>query len=111
MYFDLIGLVPGELTNLLLASGKITGVEEAARNGDHYVSFYGIPYAQPPVGQLRFEAPAPAAAWEGVRDARTHGNECVYGPPDDPGAMVGDEDCLFLNVFTKHPGDRDARQR
>ena len=93
----------------IIVSGQITGIEEAARNGDRYVSFYGIPFAQPPVGELRFEAPVPAAAWEGVRDARRHGNECVYGPPDDPGAMVGDEDCLLVNVFTRHPGDRDAR--
>ena len=40
-----------------------------------------------------------------------HGNECLYGDPNDPGVMVGDEDCLYLNVFTRHPGDRDAREQ
>ena len=61
--------------NFQLASGKITGKEEVARNGDLYVSFYGVPYAQPPVGKLRFEAPVSAAAWEGVRDARSRASD------------------------------------
>ena len=53
-------------------SGEITGKQEAARNGAPFVSFYGVPFAKPPVGHLRFEAPTPAAAWEGNRDAQKY---------------------------------------
>ena len=93
-----------------MSPGEVTGIEEAARNGVPYVSFYGIPFAEPPLGALRFEAPVPAGPWLGGRDASKHGNECVYGPPDNPSEMVGDEDCLNVNVFTRHPGNREARQ-
>jgi carboxylesterase type B len=55
----------------------------------------GIPYAQPPVGALRWEPPQPAASWTGVRSARFYGNECTQAgnPP------VNTEDCLYLNVY------------
>ena len=89
--------------------GEISGKRTLARNGDSFVAFYGVPFAEPPLGARRFEAPTPAGAWEGVQDATEHANECLYGPPDDPAAVTGDEDCLYLNVFTRHPGDRSAR--
>jgi para-nitrobenzyl esterase len=55
----------------------------------------GIPYAQPPVGALRWEPPQPAASWTGGRSARFYGNECTQAgnPP------VNTEDCLYLNVY------------
>lgn len=65
-------------------------------------AFLGIPYAQPPVGDLRWKAPVPAARWEGVRKATTFGSHCLQGNPygdmvmRDPG---GSEDCLSLNVW------------
>jgi carboxylesterase type B len=59
---------------------------------DHWL---GIPYAQPPVGTLRWEPPQPAAAWTGVRNAINYGNECTqFGNP-----TIDTEDCLYLNVF------------
>ncbi len=61
--------------------------------------FLGIPYAAPPVGQLRWRAPQPAAHWNGVRDATKYAPNC----PQPPGAPFGlgstSEDCLYLNVF------------
>ncbi|MBN1474058.1 MAG: carboxylesterase family protein, partial [Syntrophaceae bacterium] len=62
----------------------------------------GIPYAEPPVGDLRFAVPVPHAGWTGTLDAREFGSACVQ----DNG--TGSEDCLFLNVFfpeDAQPGD------
>ena len=66
--------------------------------------FRGMPYAQPPVGDLRWKAPVTAAAWSGVRDASQFGPAC-YQPPSRPGSIYSDplpgmsEDCLSLNVW------------
>lgn len=59
-------------------------------------TYKGVPYAAPPVGELRWRAPEPHACWSGERDATQFGPEC---PQLDEGAVVGDEDCLTLNVW------------
>lgn len=51
--------------------GTVKGI---SKNGVHI--WKGIPYAKPPVGQLRFKAPEPPAAWEGVLDATAYGRVC-----------------------------------
>jgi para-nitrobenzyl esterase len=74
---------------------------------DGVASFKGIPYAAPPVGDLRWRPPQPAAPWTGVREAVDFGADCMqgrFGPPPaaTPGApppRVPSEDCLFLNVW------------
>ncbi|MDH2240076.1 carboxylesterase family protein [Pigmentiphaga sp. GD03639] len=58
------------------------------------VSFKGIPYARPPVGDLRWRPPADAEPWEGVRDALAFGPACIQA-----GSRVQSEDCLTLNVW------------
>ncbi|GHF39843.1 carboxylic ester hydrolase [Streptomyces mashuensis] len=66
--------------------------------------FRGIPYAQPPVGALRFAAPAPVLPWDGVREADAHG---PAAPQSGPPVAYGDEggtDWLTLNVATPDPG-------
>ncbi|MFY9938262.1 MAG: carboxylesterase family protein [Silvibacterium sp.] len=66
-------------------------------------AFKGIPFAAPPVGNLRWQPPQPAAKWKDARSAKDFGNHCLQtgGYPDmtfhDPGAS---EDCLTLNVWT-----------
>ncbi len=65
--------------------------------------FLGIPYAQPPVGKLRWRAPVPAKRWRGVRDATSLGAPCaqpVMGGWNRSDAGQGQEDCLYLNVVT-----------
>ena len=57
--------------------------------------FKGIPYAAPPVGDLRWRAPKPAAHWEGTRKADEFGPVCMQG-----GNQKASEDCLYLNVWT-----------
>ena len=62
-------------------------------------SFKGIPYAAPPVGNLRWKPPQPAAAWKGIRGAQGFGSNCPQ-PPGFFGRLSDDENCLFLNVYT-----------
>jgi para-nitrobenzyl esterase len=60
------------------------------------IAFKGLPYAAPPVGDLRWKPPAPVVSWDGVRDASTFGSRCVQGGRN---ATDLSEDCLFLNVY------------
>lgn len=59
--------------------------------------FRGIPYAAPPIAELRFRPPQPPATWEGVREAIELGSPCPQLGP--LGTVIGDEDCLTLDVF------------
>jgi len=110
-----------------LDTGMVAG--RPGKNADVRV-FKGIPYAAPPVGDLRWKPPQPALKWDGVRMADQFGNSCMQGggggrgrggagkggppaakgPAPDAGARQGaargpvgppnSEDCLFLNVWT-----------
>jgi para-nitrobenzyl esterase len=89
--------------------GKLAGREE-----EGLLVFRGVPFAQAPLGPLRFRAPEPPAPWPGVRDAGEFGPAAIQ-PPDLIGPAVGierpgrtSEDCLWLNVWT--PGADGARR-
>lgn len=82
-------------------AGIVEGVTDAVARVDAYK---GIPYAKPPTGDLRWRPPVPAAAWQGVRDARKFGHSCVQPPYPKTSVYFGDmaspsEDCLTLNVW------------
>jgi len=62
------------------------------------LGYLGIPYAEPPIGNLRWMPPRPYGRWHGVFDASNLGNYCIQ--PDGAGGTFGNEDCLTLNVFT-----------
>ncbi|REE18166.1 carboxylesterase type B [Paraburkholderia sp. BL27I4N3] len=73
--------------------------------GDGYVSFLGIPYAAPPVGDLRWKQPAPAPVRPQELAATATPSECVQFAPDS--SVAGSEDCLYLNIY--RPSKADAK--
>jgi para-nitrobenzyl esterase len=97
-------------TTLRVAEGRLEG----ARSADGLVrSFKGIPYAQPPVGPLRWREPLPPRPWDGTRDARAFGPTAPQLPLVPTSLYAGghehqSEDCLTLNVWTpaQSPDDR-----
>ncbi|XP_025262685.1 juvenile hormone esterase isoform X3 [Camponotus floridanus] len=89
-----------ERVEVCVRDGKLIGIVEEGIYGDRYVAFRGIPYAKPPVGELRFKDPVPPEPWSGSRDASKYGNVAVQINVDKKSEIIGDEDCLYLNVFT-----------
>nr|AEE62682.1 unknown [Dendroctonus ponderosae] len=81
---------------ITLPDGEILGATYTTPNGIEYYGFRGIPYAKPPVGDLRFEVPQPAEPWTGVLDATDDQDSCV-SVNNDSGES---EDCLYINVYT-----------
>ncbi len=77
--------------------GKVRG---CLRDG--LVEYLGIPYAQPPVGELRFRRSRPVTPWEGIRDALAYGPESVQL---DEGRLKGSEDCLTINIQRPPTGE------
>ncbi len=75
--------------------------------------FAGVPYAAPPVGNLRWRPPQPVTKWTGVQNATAFGPACPQSP-DSPVMMVGpvgpsNEDCLTLNVWRPAVAPKDAK--
>lgn len=84
-----------------IRTGVVQGVTDAVAKIDVYK---GIPYAKPPIGDLRWRPPVPAPTWDGVRDAQRFGHACLQPPYPSTSVYFGDmaspsEDCLTLNVW------------
>jgi para-nitrobenzyl esterase len=93
-----------------IASGKLRGIHKGST-----LAFRGIPYARPPVGELRWEAPQPPVPWEGVKEATQPGSACTqraaglvpfiapmaqaYGSSFEQPPVQSSEDCLYLDVW------------
>ncbi|CAH0557610.1 unnamed protein product [Brassicogethes aeneus] len=96
-----------------IKKGKVRGVTLTAVTGKKVDSWMGIPYAQKPIGNLRFRHPRPAEKWEGILNTTSPPNSCVqiidtvFG--DFPGATMWNpntplsEDCLYINVVVPKP--------
>jgi para-nitrobenzyl esterase len=82
---------------IVTQSGPLKGIETPTLN-----EYLGIPYAVPPVGNLRWRPPRPFGRWHGVFQATQFGNFCTQ--PD-----LGSEDCLYLNVYT--PSERKNQNK
>jgi para-nitrobenzyl esterase len=82
-----------------VTGGKIQGRILTASGG---AAFKGIPFAAPPLGDLRWREPAPVAEWNGVHDANSFGASCVQEISEwnRQEASGNKEDCLYLNVWT-----------
>lgn len=98
--------------DILLASVEQGRLRGTATHVPEVRSFRGIPYAAPPVGDLRWKAPVRPHAWEGLRDATAFGHYAPQPSHEHFKIMFGaeraspDEDCLHLNVWTPAlPGD------
>lgn len=100
--------------------GQVQGSNDAVTSGTY--AWKGVPFAQPPVGALRWRAPVEPEPWTQVRDATKFGHAClqlgrIYGPGanntyDDSiaatlGQPVGNEDCLTLNIWRPANQDRN----
>lgn len=81
------------MTTVEIATGALRG---SGRDGVE--TFLGVPYAEPPVGELRFRAPRPPRPWAGVREAVEWAPRAPQ--PELTGrGFTGDEDCLYVNVY------------
>jgi para-nitrobenzyl esterase len=91
---------PSDARSLRVEGGEIG---DAAAEASGIRVFKGIPYAAPPVGELRWKAPQPVPAWKALRAANEWGPRCVQSNrlgELDPLNKRMDEDCLYLNVWT-----------
>lgn len=85
--------------------GLVQGVIEGS-----LTVYRSIPFAAPPVGDLRWRAPEPAARWDGVRQAAKFSPACIQGMGNPNGSAQGpgtSEDCLYLNVWAPAKSSRD----
>jgi len=81
--------------------GNLWGTIEETRAGIRILAFRGIKHLQPPVGKLRWRPPVFSPKWEGVKEAKLNGHVCPQHLSSKPDIWVGEEDCLWLNVFTR----------
>ncbi|KAH8261005.1 hypothetical protein KR044_002120, partial [Drosophila immigrans] len=98
--FYLAFVVHAELDVCIEEMGCLKGTTMPGHKGDAFEAFLGIPFAQPPIGELRFQNPLAATGWTGIRDASKAHNSCLqkcYFIMNWP--VSGEEDCLYLNVY------------
>jgi para-nitrobenzyl esterase len=109
----LLPILIAALSSMCVAATPVVKVEQGSLQGtaeDGLTVYRGIPFAAPPVGELRWRAPQAAAKWDGVRQADKFAPRCTqrgFGPPSGE-APPTSEDCLYLNVWTaaKKASDR-----
>ncbi|XP_060524433.1 juvenile hormone esterase-like [Cylas formicarius] len=83
-----------------LPDGSIEGHQMLSSENKSFYAFHGIPYASPPVGELRFQPPIPPQPWSGIRNASEEGASCFFLIDYFPDGRPIREDCLFINVYT-----------
>ena len=99
--------------------GSIKGkIDIAKPSGKNYASFNSIPYAEPPVGKLRFKNPVEKSPWSNILDATKSPPMCAQlsqkGTPkqlQNPEIVLGSEDCLVLNVYVPVNDDQKLPEK
>jgi para-nitrobenzyl esterase len=97
------------------SAGLVSGITN--KDNDVHI-FKGIPFAAPPVGELRWKAPQPVAAWDGVKKCEAFSASPMQGKPVPfmmytPEFLIPEqpisEDCLYLNVWTAAKSSKEKR--
>ncbi|XP_030749337.1 bile salt-activated lipase-like [Sitophilus oryzae] len=93
-----------------ITQGALQGSISYDYNGSKFYSFLGVPYATSPNGTRRFKVAEAPVAWDGVKNATVEGNACPqYNALTN--SVIGDEDCLFLNVFTRNLPEENTKAK
>ena len=93
----LFNQVAADPTVVSLTNGKYQGEKR-----DYFYAFEGIPYAEAPVGENRFEPPKPyTETWDDIREVKKYGSICMQWDQftEVSKRPLGNEDCLFVNVY------------
>ncbi|XP_072396035.1 para-nitrobenzyl esterase-like [Diabrotica undecimpunctata] len=88
-----------DLIVTLPTGSKMRGYVLQSFEGNDFYAFENIPYAEPPSGQNRFQPPIVKKPWEGVFNATTNGKLCPQTLSQTDFTIIGEEDCLVLNVY------------
>ena len=107
-YSTLVVLPVQQATDRVKTANGVIESTAAPRVGVR--SFKGIPFAQPPMGDLRWREPQPVKNWNGIRNADRFGPRCMQWPPGNVDTSRGSgtsEDCLYLNVWTSAKSAKD----
>ncbi|KZC12051.1 Esterase E4 [Dufourea novaeangliae] len=81
--------------------GKLRGGIQKSVLGSSFIAFHEIPFAAPPIGELRFKDPQPPAPWTDIKDTgKATEKRCPQMKEVKPHDVIGEEDCLYLNVYT-----------
>ena len=79
--------------SVIIADGRLQGIRPSQ---SQVIAWLGVPYAQPPIGKLRWKAPRKLDPWEGILRAQSYGSRSVQL---FEGSTIGSEDCLYLNIW------------
>lgn len=84
---------------LQIEDGRIEGTTLTTRLGQEFLAFRNVPFAEPPIGDLRFRAPVAKQPWSDVLNCTAYGPMCMQ---DSDWGIAMSEDCLTVNVFSKN---------
>ena len=96
-------------TRVKVTQGFVRGVEEKLPDGRGFLRFSGIPYAEPPVGELRFQPPKKLLKFSDYEIDCTKERDACYHKSTISKKYVGSEDCLNLNVYVPLQSDNKKK--